>query len=143
MLALAWLAAGAGATAQAPAAPAPTLAAAVIDLSHAHQGRYSRHTYSLAARGGKLAVLFSPLPLADDAATIRGAATHLVRFAFDADLAAVTPLSRHIDGVPTLAFPDGDRTYLVMPIRNGRGLVHALTIWMTCRPAAPQPDPTT
>ena len=123
----------------------PTLVGAVIDLGRLHTGRYDRYPYSLSPQDGKLAVIFAPTPLPDRPETLRGAAVHLVRFAFGVDLSAVTPRTSSVDGVPHLHFTAAGRTFVLLPVRNARKLVHSVFVWALPeapgwrrrRPAAP------
>jgi len=111
-----------------------TLAGLRLSLDHSHTGRVGHHTYTLTPRHGQLVALFAPHPLANGDTAVTDAAAHLLQRAFGADIAGIAPASILLDGVAARTYQAGVTTYYVMPIRNARGLVHSLVLWVGTPP---------
>lgn len=118
--------------------PPASLAGVRLSLDHSHTGRVGHHTYVLTPRQGQLVALFAPHALSGSPASVSVAATHLLARAFAVDVAEVAPTAVTIDGVAAQAYRLGATTYYVMPIRNTRGFVHSLVLWVD---SAPLPTP--
>lgn len=118
--------------------PPATLAGLRLSLDRSHTGRVGHHSYTLTPRQGQLVALFAPHPLASGDTAITDAAAHLLNRAFAADIAGIAPVAILLDGVAAQTYQAGATTYYVMPIRNARGLVHSLVIWVG---TAPGPSP--
>jgi len=119
--------------------PPATLVGLRLSLDRSHTGRVGHHTYTLTPRQGRLVALFAPHPLANGHAAVATAAVHLLRRAFGADLSSTAPVAITLDGVAAQTYQVGATTYYVMPIRNARGLVHSLVLWVGTGPG-PSPS---